>query len=205
MTRRTRSDAIRNRQRILDSAAELFAERGLGVSLDTVADQAGVGVGTVYRHFTAKREVIDIVYADRLDLLVSEADIAMEHPDPWRGLENYVEHLCREIVLDRGLRETTVPWPGPDIHTALSRVVDHAKAAGVIRSDVYSTDILVLIHMVASIADIFGAAEPNIWYRYLALILDAIRFQPIHPLPIAEFSDTLMRSSKDDTGSTTDT
>ena len=81
-----RKDAERNRQRIIDAAREVFAERGLGVSLDDIARHAGVGVGTVYRRFPDKEQLIDALFDERLDAIAARAESATEIADPWLAL-----------------------------------------------------------------------------------------------------------------------
>ena len=73
-----RKDAERNRQRIIEAAGQLFAERGLGVTLDDVARHAGVGVGTVYRRFPGKEDLVEALFAEEIDLLVARAEQALE-------------------------------------------------------------------------------------------------------------------------------
>jgi AcrR family transcriptional regulator len=90
-TRPLRRDAERNRQRILAAAGELFAERGLSVTLDDIARHAGVGVGTVYRRFPDKNELIDALFEDRLKALCAAAEAALASDDPWDGLVLFLE------------------------------------------------------------------------------------------------------------------
>ena len=96
-----RADAERNRQRILDAAADLFAERGLQVSLDEVAERAGVGVGTVYRRFPDREALIDALFQVRVEEFIGIAREAAADPDAWAGLTRFIEHGDR------------VPWPQP--------------------------------------------------------------------------------------------
>src|SRR3984885_6165269 len=86
-----RRGAERNRQRILAAAAEVFNERGLDVSLDEIARHAGVGVGTVYRRFSTKEELIEALFMDRLDSITALAEDAAETADPWSGLASFLE------------------------------------------------------------------------------------------------------------------
>src|SRR5690242_16787206 len=81
-----RADAERNRQRLLDAARELFAERGLEVTLDDIAERAGVGVGTAYRRFASKDDLIDALFEQELAGIVEIADAAAAHEDAWEGL-----------------------------------------------------------------------------------------------------------------------
>ncbi len=81
-----RRDAERNRQRMLQAASEVFTERGLDVSLDEVARHAGVGVGTVYRRFRTKEDLVEALFVDRIEEVAALAEDAAEAPDPWTGL-----------------------------------------------------------------------------------------------------------------------
>src|SRR5262245_32959710 len=90
MTRPLRRDAERNRQRIVDAARALVAERGLDVSHDDIARAADVGVGTVYRRFPAKQDLFDELLAEQVADLVAAAERARDDPDPWSGLTAFV-------------------------------------------------------------------------------------------------------------------
>src|ERR1700730_11019246 len=89
--RALRKDAERNRQRILEAARELFTERGLGVTLNDIAHHAGCGVGTVYRRFPDKEQLIDALFKDRVSEMVVVAEEALANPDPWEGLRQFLE------------------------------------------------------------------------------------------------------------------
>ena len=92
-------------------ARELFADRGLGVTLNDIAHHAGVGVGTVYRRFPDKKQLIDGLFEQRLEDLVALMDIAVADPDPWRGLSGFLEHALELQAADRGLRELITGMP----------------------------------------------------------------------------------------------
>src|SRR3954451_11539884 len=100
-----RKDAERNRIRILAAAGELFAQRGLGATLDDVAHHAGVGVGTVYRRFPDKETLIDALFAQRIEALCAIAEEALAVPDAWDALAWYFENGSRLQARDRGLKE----------------------------------------------------------------------------------------------------
>ena len=90
--RKLRADAARNRQRVLAAAAEVFAERGLDVSLDEVAHAAGVGVGTLYRRFPNKEALVDALFEDKVENMVVLAHEAEALDDPWEGFVYFIEH-----------------------------------------------------------------------------------------------------------------
>ena len=95
-----RRDAARNRQRILQAASEVFTEQGLEASLDEVARQAGVGVGTVYRRFRTKEELVEALFEDRVDAVAALAERAAEEPDPWTGLASFMEQMAEMLAGD---------------------------------------------------------------------------------------------------------
>src|ERR671921_857965 len=101
--RSLRKDAARNRERLLAAAAELFAERGLNVTLNDIAHRAGVGVGTAYRRFANKDEVIDALFEQRLEGVIAVAEDALRDPDPWRGLVTFLARSLEMQFGDRGL------------------------------------------------------------------------------------------------------
>src|SRR6059036_2995127 len=107
-----RRDAERNRQRILEAARELFAERGLGVTLNDMAHHAGVGVGTVYRRFPDKARLIDELFEQRLEEFVELMQAALDDPDPWQGFAAFLERALELQAADRGLRELILGAPG---------------------------------------------------------------------------------------------
>src|ERR671921_2436651 len=93
--RSLRRDAAENRERLLGAASELFAERGLNVTLNDIAHHAGVGVGTAYRRFANKEEVIDALFEQRLQEVADVAQEALEDPDAWQGLVSFLERSLR--------------------------------------------------------------------------------------------------------------
>src|SRR3954447_14908285 len=103
--RRLRADAERNRQRLLAAAEELFAERGLCVGLEEIARHAGVGVGTAYRRFHDKDELIDALFEAHIDAIVTLADRAAVEPDAWDGLVLFMRGSIEQQIRNRGLKE----------------------------------------------------------------------------------------------------
>ncbi len=103
-----RRDAERNRQRILAAAREAFAEDGLSVTLDEIARRAGVGVGTIYRRFPDKEQLIDALFEDRMKEFAAEAEQAMLAQDPWTGLVSFMERATEQHACDRGFKEVVL-------------------------------------------------------------------------------------------------
>lgn len=179
-----RKDAMRNRRRILDAAQELFAERGLRVSLNDIAHRAGVGVGTVYRHFPDKELLIDALFEQRIGTLVGFAEEGLDQPDPWNGLVLFLERSSAEQAADRGLEELVLGGGhGGDriedvrarLKPKVDRLVARAKSAGALHPDLQSVDVPVIQLMIGTAVDLTEQVAPGTWRRYLDLILQGLR------------------------------
>ena len=187
-----RADAERNRQLILEVAAEVFAEKGLDAGFDEIARRAGVGAGTVYRRFPHRDELIEALLTHRLGELVEMARIAGENPDAWAGLVGFLETSISMQMHDRGLRElmeVSGRWSEcsladkNELVAAVVHLFDRAQEQGHLRPDVQITDFGILTTMVSSVHD---PDEPARWRRYLTLLLDGLRTRRDAPtaLPI---------------------
>jgi AcrR family transcriptional regulator len=179
-----RRDAERNRVRILRAAAEVFTERGLQATLDDVAERAGVGVGTVYRRFPDKEALVEALFSERLDTLVGFAEQALAEPDPWTALATFLEQAASVIAGDRGLRQILmfatygrdrVDQARARMLPVVSAIVRRAQETGDVRGDLSPTDVPLIEFMLSATAEYAGQVRPEIWRRYLALILDALR------------------------------
>jgi len=190
-----RRDAERNRQRILQAASEVFTERGLDVSLDEVARQAGVGVGTVYRRFRTKEDLVEALFIDRIEEVAGVAEKAAEAADPWSGLVCFMEQMTEMLAGDRGLRQMLMfaaygqdkVWYARQRNAPLmSRLVERAQATGQLRPDLKQTDIPFIVFVLTEVAQLARQVSPEIWRRYLALVLDGLRpeREGFTPLPV---------------------
>jgi AcrR family transcriptional regulator len=203
-----RADAERNRQRLLAAAKELFAERGLEVTLDEIARHAGVGTGTAYRRFPNKDALIEALMADRLQELAAIARECLEDPDAWRGLAGYFERALALQAGDRGLTEVLFsPGRGRDrvaharrsLAPIVTKLVRRAINAGVVRSDIATSDVPVINFMLNTVVDFGRDVEPELYTRYLAIVLDGLRPRddlaplPVDALAVPEFQEALAR------------
>ena len=100
-----RKDAARNRERILEAARDLFQQRGLSASLNDIARHAGVGVGTVYRHFPDKDQLVEGLFEQRIEELVTRMEQAVADPDPWHGLTSFIRESTEMQADDRGIKD----------------------------------------------------------------------------------------------------
>jgi AcrR family transcriptional regulator len=191
-----RRDAARNRQRVLKAASEVFTERGLDVSLDEVARHAGVGVGTVYRRFPTKEDLVEALFVDRIEAVAALAEDAAEAPDPWSGLVHFMEQAAEMLAGDSGLRQLLMfaTYGGDRVWYArqrnapvVTKLVERVQAAGQLRSDVQPTDIPFILFMLADAAQFARGVRPEIWRRYLTLVLDGLRpgREGVTPFPVA--------------------
>jgi len=198
-----RRDAERNRQRILAAAAEVFTERGLDVSLDEVARHAGVGVGTVYRRFADKEELVETLFTGYVDDLAAIAEQALDMPDPTQALLWFLDRWMEAMATNMGLRQLLMfaTHAGDRVSYARNRfaplvgaLVAKAQAGGQIRADLAGTDIAFIGLMLSSAAEYAHDVQPDIWRRYLALLIDgmyATRDQA-SALPVAAVSPPQM-------------
>jgi len=188
-----RKDAERNRQRVLEAARELFAERGLGVSLDDIARHAGVGVGTVYRRFPDKEQLIDALFEDRIAEMLAAASESLEMEDPWRGFVHFLERALEMQTQDRALKELLLSTS--EAHARIERgrqliqpvvvaVLQRAQQAGVVRDDLEVADLLLLQHAIGEVADYTRDAAPEVWRRTLQIVLDGLRPDRRRPSPM---------------------
>src|SRR5215211_3291121 len=190
-----RADAERNRQRILDAARDVFADRGLDVTLDEIARHAGVGVGTAYRRFPNKDALIEAMMVERIGELEAIARECLEEPDPWRGVTGYFERALALQATDRGLKEVLFsPGRGRErvaeararLGPVVTQIVQRAVDAGAVRSDMGVTDVPLIVFMLHTIVDIGRDVQPDLYRRYLAVVLDGLRPEPgaADPLPV---------------------
>jgi AcrR family transcriptional regulator len=188
-----RRDAARNRELIIAAAGEVFATRGLEVTLDDIAHHAGVGVGTVYRRFRDKEQLIDALFDDRMDALVRTAEEALAADDPWLGLEAFFVDIFELQAADRGLRELSfagqhgrerVARARARLEPLVQELVKRGHASGQLRDDVGADDIAIIQKMLAQVIDIAGDVSPELWRRYLTIVLDGLRTRRDDPTPL---------------------
>jgi AcrR family transcriptional regulator len=208
MTAPLRADAERNRQRLLAAAKELFMTRGLDVTLDDVARHAGVGTGTAYRRFPNKDALVDALMVDRIGELGRIAGECLEDPDPWKGLAGYFERALALQAADRGLKEVLFSsgrgrersvQARKAIAPVVTKLVRRAIEAGVVRSDISTSDVPLINFMLNTVVDFGRGVEPDLYRRYLAIVLDGLRPRddleplPVDALEVGAFQDALAR------------
>ena len=187
-----RADARRNRARILGSARELFAEHGFDAQVDQIAGRAGVGVGTVYRHFPNKCDLLEALIHERFDGLAEAAREGIADPDPWEGFAGFMRYSAGVMAGDRALSEAMFERPemmragaeGVGMPELLPELVGRAQRAGELREDLEWEDVPGLICGIgrALVDGKVGPMEMS-WERMLQVILDGLRARGQQPLP----------------------
>jgi AcrR family transcriptional regulator len=199
-----RKDAARNREALIASAREVFADRGLDASLDDVARHAGLGVGTAYRHFANKHELASALIQQAIDEIIGAVQHALTVDDSWQALVGFIETSMQAQARDRGLRQVLMGVHDPAKMTEiqeqligpLEQLVESAHAQGSLRPEATATDIGAIFVMLGAVVDAFGESSPSLWQRYLAVLLDGLRPGSTSPLPVealgsAEFGEAM--------------
>ena len=177
-----RADAARNRELIVDAAADVFAERGATAPLEDIADRAGVGIATLYRRFPTRDDLLAAVSERKLTAYEQALAQAAEEPDAWTAFAGYVERLCALQAADGQLADVlTMTFPqAPEFEArrhALYRgylgLVERAKAAGVLRPDFSPEDLPILLMANSGVLRGTTEAAPNAWKRFVAYLLQA--------------------------------
>ena len=178
-----RADAERNRQRILAAAARLFARDGLEAGFDEIAREAGVGVGTVYRRFPDREQLLRALFEERLEaliVLIEKADLA---EDAAHGLHEVARQMVEHHVADRGLKELvfgqaecTQRMVGvrERVTPVLQRVLRRAQDAGRLRADIGLSDVMMAVFMAGSAGALTAQADPQQWRRQFALLWSSL-------------------------------
>jgi AcrR family transcriptional regulator len=193
-----RRDAIESHKRLLTAAQREFAARGVNASLEGIARDAGVAIGTLYRHFPTRLDLLRAAFELRLQEFLDGADKALEIDDPWEGFVTYLENLFQVQAGDKGFndflsRRFLSNADTERIHDQMCRqiesVLTRAQESGQARPDIALADIVNLIWSNGRMMDATSATAPNEWRRHLYLMLDAYRTDRAHPLPIPPMTE----------------
>jgi len=177
-----RADAARNRQALIDAAQRLFALRGLSVTLDDIAAEAGVNVATAYRNFASKHELAVAFLRQKIEQAFAITQEAASAEDPWEGIRVFLTRMLELLVANRGLHEVLTPgykerWLEhltESIEPLLADLVERAQDAGRVRRELEPTDLGVALQMLAAVSDIPTDDQRGLLARYLTLMLAAL-------------------------------
>jgi AcrR family transcriptional regulator len=157
-----------------------------------IARHAGVSNGTLYNRFPTREDLIEAVFTDRLEARAALVAQALADDDPWRGFVGYLTAICEFQAADRGFNEVVArglpPSPAAqrlqeERQAAITRLMDRARQAGVLRDDVTVEDLAFVVCGISRTVEITAGLAPQVWRRHLALLLDGFRPEAAHPLP----------------------
>jgi AcrR family transcriptional regulator len=188
--RRPRADAVRNREKVLAAAEAAFAAEGQRAHLDDIAHAAGVGVGTVCRHFPTKQALLAAV-CDRLyRTLLESAQAALAEPDPAAAFERFFVALPEFHHRHRAFAEqmaneleTAAEGVRDELMRAMTELVTRAQDVGAVRADIGPADVSMLVSGVAHATAVAGDLAPKLRARYVRIVLDGLRPERASTLP----------------------
>ncbi len=186
-----RADAVRNDARILAAAREVFIELGSDAPVSTIAERAGVGMGTLYRRFPTKHDLVEAVIAESLDEFVAAAENGLADEDPWTGFARFVERVLELHAENRALRELLAGTEHGRVRDEVRRrvrplvrrLVERAQADGSLRADFVPEDMPLVFMTGGRVIEASRCVAPDLWRRYLGLLLDGLRAEGATPLP----------------------
>jgi len=177
-----RADAVRNREKLLDAALETFAEAGTGASLEAVARRAGVGIGTLYRHFPTREALVEAAYRTEVDHLCAAADELLAELAPDEALAEWTERWIEYTATKRGMAEALNSLVAggsavrqdtrAQIVAAIERMMRAGVAAGTLRGDLTGDDVM------RALGAVWQVTEPGQARRLLRLLMDGLRTCP---------------------------
>jgi AcrR family transcriptional regulator len=187
-----RADAVRSRELLLRAAREVLAAEGTEASVADIAVRAGLGKGTVFRHYPTKDDLIAAVVGDVLDTLLAKGIGLLDTTDPAAALYEFMadaidlqarDRAFCEVVARTSQQHPRVQAAVGRLHDLVERLTERARTEGAIRDDVTGTDIALLLSGVYQTAAPLAATQPELWRRYLALALDGLQPGTARPLP----------------------
>jgi AcrR family transcriptional regulator len=189
-TKSLRSDARRNRERLVASARELFATAGVDVSVEEITHHAGLGMGTLYRHFPTKGELIDAVLEDAFAEIVRLAEGAAAEEDAWVGFTGFLESVLALHAQNRGIKDVLAArGHGTQRNAMRARVrplvrgmVERAQSQGTLRPDFSPEDLPLVFWTAGPVIETTANVAPDYWRRYLSFLLDGLRTSSATPL-----------------------
>ena len=200
-----RADAERNRELILEAARRVFAERGLDVAIEEVARQAGVGVGTLYRRFPTRADLIAGAFESKLSVYADAVEEALLEPDAWTAFGRYIERVCEMQAADVGFAHVlTMMFPVAKPFEAIRKraysgfgeLVTRAKATGALREDFVPEDLPMLLMANAGVLSVTATTAPGTSPRLVAYLLQSFASagSKRNPLPPAPASREIFRA-----------
>jgi AcrR family transcriptional regulator len=186
-----RRDAERNRVRILEAARTVFASDGIDVSVEEIARRAGVGMGTLYRRFPTKRDLVDAILEDAFAEICQAAEDALELEDAWVAFTTFLENVFELHMRNRGLKDVIASGQHDrrrleamraKMRPLVASLISRAHEQGTLRPDFAPEDMPMLFWTGGRVAELTSAVAPELWRRYLGFVLDGLRTDAATPL-----------------------
>jgi AcrR family transcriptional regulator len=199
-----RSHARRNHERLVAAARAVFAEQGVDASLEAVARRAGVGIGTLYRHFATREALVGAIFERRIGALVAVADEAAGDPDGWGAFVAFIERTLELQAADPVLKEILMRYPlqpgrlahaRRELRGRVERLIGRAQADGQLRADFTFSDLVLLLRSFTPIFEATAGVAPRAWRRHLHLVLDGLRAHAATPHGEPALSDDELQAS----------
>jgi AcrR family transcriptional regulator len=188
-----RRDAEANRRRIVAAARAAFAAGGIDAPVEEIARRAGVGMGTLYRRFPTKDDLVDAVLEETFAEFVAAAEDALGQDDAWAGLCTFLERVFELHVANRGVKDVVITYARGRrqieahrrrMRPLVSSLIDRAREQGALRPDFVAEDVPPLLWAGARVIEATVDVAPDYWRRHLGLVLDGLRAGAVTlPLP----------------------
>jgi AcrR family transcriptional regulator len=194
---RLRADALRNREAVVAAARQVFAEVGLDAPLEEIARRAGVGIGTLYRRFPTRLDLVDSILTSAVEAHVQVAERALAMADPWEGFVHFLTESGRLQAQDRGIndmmsmrlpRAARAESAKRRFFEAQAEIIARAQRAGQLRPDVTPEDLALLVWATTRIVEATHDVVPDAWRRHLGLMIDGFRADRAGQLPVPPMS-----------------
>jgi len=197
-----RRDAQRNHELLIAAAREVFSEQGVEASLEEIARRAGVGIGTLYRHFTTREALVEAIIERRIGELVAVAREAVAEPGGWSAFVHFLERTIELQVGDRVLKDVLMRYrPGAgrlasareELRLLFEQLLARAREQGTLRDDFTISDLVLLLWSFTPLIDATAEVAPGAWRRHLHWLLDGLRAEAATPPPARPLSDEELR------------
>lgn len=199
-TRQLRSDAVRTRKLLLQAATETFAEQGIEASVSEIAERAGIGKGTVFRHFASKDDLLAAIVSENQSLLTATGERLAQTEEPAEALMKFMTAAIELQISNRAFCQVAhgEARDHPEVRNGFAALeavtaalTDRARLHGVIRQDITGRDVMLLMSGVYQTASPLLATQPDLWRRYLRLLFDGMQADaPALPGPAPQTQTT---------------
>ena len=201
-----RKDAERNREKLVEAGREVFAEQGPDASLEEVARRAGVGIGTLYRHFPTREALVEVIFEEHVGQVHAAAEAAAEAEDAWAGIVGFLERAIELQAENLPLRDVFLRHPAGEgrigeqrrrIGLLLERTIARARGQGTLRDDFAVSDFSFAMGSFWPLLETTAGLAPDVWRRHLRILLDGMRAESATPQRVRPLSRKQLEAALD--------